>query len=120
MGVSLRRLDDVAGVRHGGAWPRCPGRGPHPPIGAVGNGGRDVFFLAQHAATRGVRVLVDAEQSYVNPALSLATLALMARHNRASPWVWNTYQAYLQVLMGQTWGAAPRRRGGRKPAVARP
>uniref|UniRef100_A0A8B9N0E9 Proline dehydrogenase n=1 Tax=Accipiter nisus TaxID=211598 RepID=A0A8B9N0E9_9AVES len=62
LGVSLRRLDDVAG----------------------------------HAATRGVRVLVDAEQSYVNPALSLATLALMARHNRGSPWVWNTYQAYLQ------------------------
>ncbi|XP_075580812.1 LOW QUALITY PROTEIN: hydroxyproline dehydrogenase [Pelecanus crispus] len=62
LGVSLRRLDDVAGA----------------------------------AARRGVRVLVDAEQSYVNPALSLATLALMARHNREAPWVWNTYQAYLR------------------------
>ncbi|XP_049652619.1 hydroxyproline dehydrogenase [Accipiter gentilis] len=113
LGVSLRRLDDVAGVRRGGAWPRCPGRGPHPPIGAVGNGGRDVFFLAQHAATRGVRVLVDAEQSYVNPALSLATLALMARHNRASPWVWNTYQAYLQDGKRRLAGdaEAARRRG---------
>uniref|UniRef100_A0A8B9MQ67 Proline dehydrogenase n=1 Tax=Accipiter nisus TaxID=211598 RepID=A0A8B9MQ67_9AVES len=76
LGVSLRRLDDVAG----------------------------------HAATRGVRVLVDAEQSYVNPALSLATLALMARHNRGSPWVWNTYQAYLQRRLAAD-AASARRRG---------
>ncbi|KAF1582666.1 Hydroxyproline dehydrogenase, partial [Eudyptes moseleyi] len=69
----------------------------------------------QSAAARGVRVLVDAEQSYVNPALSLATLALMTRHNRASPWVWNTYQAYLRDggrrLAGDA--AAARRRGVR-------
>ncbi|XP_054664683.1 hydroxyproline dehydrogenase [Grus americana] len=81
LGVSLRRLDHVAG----------------------------------HAATRGVRLLVDAEQSYVNPALSLATLALMMRHNRRSPWVWNTYQAYLQDgkerLVGDA--ATARRRGVR-------
>ncbi|KAM6188343.1 hydroxyproline dehydrogenase-like [Sarcoramphus papa] len=81
LGVSLRRLDDVAGF----------------------------------AAARGVRVLVDAEQSYVNPALSLATLALMARHNRASPWVWNTYQAYLQDGKRRLAGdaATARRRGVR-------
>ncbi|XP_064331542.1 LOW QUALITY PROTEIN: hydroxyproline dehydrogenase [Phalacrocorax carbo] len=57
---------------------------------------RRLEAVAGHAAGRGVRVLVDAEQSYVNPALSLATLALMTRHNRGSPWVWNTYQAYLR------------------------
>lgn len=51
----------------------------------------------QLASQRGVRVLVDAEQTYINPALGLVTLALMARWNRDRAWVWNTYQAYLQV-----------------------
>ncbi|XP_059690655.1 hydroxyproline dehydrogenase [Gavia stellata] len=65
------------------------------------------------AAARGVRVLVDAEQSYVNPALSLATAALMRRHNGGSPWVWNTYQAYLQDGKKRLAedAAAARRRG---------
>ncbi|XP_074787066.1 hydroxyproline dehydrogenase [Athene noctua] len=65
------------------------------------------------AASRGVRVLVDAEQNSVNPALSLATAALMGRHNGAEPWVWNTYQAYLRDgrrrLLGDA--EAARRRG---------
>ncbi|KYO41056.1 hydroxyproline dehydrogenase isoform X2 [Alligator mississippiensis] len=52
--------------------------------------------VAQLASQRGVRVLVDAEQTYINPALGLVTLALMARWNRDRAWVWNTYQAYLQ------------------------
>ncbi|KAM9250229.1 hydroxyproline dehydrogenase [Cariama cristata] len=76
---------------------------------------RRLDHVAEHAAAQGVRVLVDAEQSYVNPALSLATLALMARHNRAAPWVWNTYQAYLQDGKRRLAGdaAAARQRGVR-------
>ncbi|KAM9267303.1 hydroxyproline dehydrogenase [Morus bassanus] len=76
---------------------------------------RRLDAVAGHAAGRGVRVLVDAEQSYVNPALSLATLALMTRHNRASPWVWNTYQAYLRDGAARLAGdaATARRRGVR-------
>ncbi|TFJ96561.1 short-chain alcohol dehydrogenase [Platysternon megacephalum] len=49
----------------------------------------------------GVRVLVDAEYTYVNPALTLVTLALMGRWNRAQPWVWNTYQCYLQDCLAR-------------------
>ncbi|KAJ6654426.1 hypothetical protein lerEdw1_007019 [Lerista edwardsae] len=50
----------------------------------------------QHAVEKGVRVLVDAEYTYVNPALTLVTLAMMAAWNTQHPWIWNTYQAYLK------------------------
>uniref|UniRef100_A0A8C0IV30 Proline dehydrogenase n=1 Tax=Chelonoidis abingdonii TaxID=106734 RepID=A0A8C0IV30_CHEAB len=55
----------------------------------------------QRAVEAGVRVLVDAEYTYVNPALTLVTLALMGRWNRAKPWVWNTYQCYLQDCLAR-------------------
>ncbi|XP_053523593.1 hydroxyproline dehydrogenase isoform X2 [Artibeus jamaicensis] len=53
----------------------------------------------QHAQAQHVRLLVDAEYTSLNPALSLlvATLALRWNSSREDgPWVWNTYQAYLK------------------------
>ncbi|EHB14050.1 Putative proline dehydrogenase 2 [Heterocephalus glaber] len=55
--------------------------------------------VAQHAQARHVRLLVDAEYTFINPALSLLVAALAVRWNsprEGGPWVWNTYQAYLQ------------------------
>uniref|UniRef100_A0A8C2GCX2 Proline dehydrogenase n=1 Tax=Cyprinus carpio TaxID=7962 RepID=A0A8C2GCX2_CYPCA len=43
-----------------------------------------------------VRVLVDAEYTYMNPALSLITAAMMKKFNQKSAWIWNTYQCYLK------------------------
>ncbi|XP_073684815.1 hydroxyproline dehydrogenase [Garra rufa] len=43
-----------------------------------------------------VRVLVDAEYTYINPALSLITAAMMKKFNQQSAWIWNTYQCYLK------------------------
>ncbi|XP_045557956.1 hydroxyproline dehydrogenase isoform X2 [Salmo salar] len=43
-----------------------------------------------------VRVLVDAEYTYMNPALSLVTMAMMKKFNRDGAWIWNTYQCYLK------------------------
>lgn len=43
---------------------------------------------------------MDAEYTFINPALSLLVAALALRWNRpeeGGPWVWNTYQAYLKV-----------------------
>ncbi|XP_077663020.1 LOW QUALITY PROTEIN: hydroxyproline dehydrogenase, partial [Eretmochelys imbricata] len=59
--------------------------------------------VTQRAVEAGVRcgVLVDAEYTYVNPALTLVTLALMGRWNRTQPWVWNTYQCYLQDCLAR-------------------
>ncbi|XP_044303659.1 hydroxyproline dehydrogenase [Varanus komodoensis] len=57
---------------------------------------RRLNSVAQHAVKKGVRVLVDAEYTYVNPALTLVTVAMMATCNTQHPWIWNTYQAYLK------------------------
>ncbi|KAM9224375.1 hydroxyproline dehydrogenase isoform 4-T4 [Dugong dugon] len=55
--------------------------------------------VVQHARTQHVRLLVDAEYTSLNPALSLLVAALALRWNspgEGGPWVWNTYQAYLK------------------------
>lgn len=47
-----------------------------------------------------MRLLVDAEYTSLNPALSRLVDALALRWNsptEGGPWVWNTYQAYLKV-----------------------
>ncbi|XP_067285306.1 hydroxyproline dehydrogenase [Pseudorasbora parva] len=48
------------------------------------------------ASVNKVRVLVDAEYTYMNPALSLITMAMMKKFNQQSAWIWNTYQCYLK------------------------
>lgn len=53
------------------------------------------------ASVRKVRVLVDAEYTYMNPALSAVTMAMMKKFNRDSAWIWNTYQCYLKVSYTQ-------------------
>lgn len=56
---------------------------------------------------------MDAEYTFINPALSLLVTALAMRWNRpeeGGPWVWNTYQAYLKVRWG--WGVPARLRVG--------
>ncbi|XP_015665725.1 hydroxyproline dehydrogenase-like [Protobothrops mucrosquamatus] len=57
---------------------------------------RRLNSIAQYAVQKGVRVLVDAEYTYINPALTLVTIAMMATWNTQKPWIWNTYQAYLK------------------------
>uniref|UniRef100_A0A8C7XWD4 Proline dehydrogenase n=1 Tax=Oryzias sinensis TaxID=183150 RepID=A0A8C7XWD4_9TELE len=49
------------------------------------------------ASVNNVRVLVDAEYTYMNPALSLVTMAMMKKYNRDNAWIWNTYQCYLKL-----------------------
>ncbi|XP_063219504.1 hydroxyproline dehydrogenase-like [Bacillus rossius redtenbacheri] len=54
--------------------------------------------LGTSASSKGLHLLVDAEWSYVNPACSLLTLAMMANFNRHSPAVGNTYQCYFNDI----------------------
>ncbi|XP_074074956.1 hydroxyproline dehydrogenase isoform X1 [Macrotis lagotis] len=59
--------------------------------------------IAQYARNQGVRLLVDAEYTSLNLALTLFVSSLAVRWNcreeadgDRAPWVWNTYQAYLK------------------------
>lgn len=44
-------------------------------------------------------MLVDAEYTYMNPALTLVTMALMKKFNKDGAWIWNTYQCYLKAVV---------------------
>ncbi|XP_008300739.1 hydroxyproline dehydrogenase, partial [Stegastes partitus] len=54
------------------------------------------FNKISEASVNKVRVLVDAEYTYMNPALSLVTMAMMKKFNKDGAWIWNTYQCYLK------------------------
>ncbi|XP_068166800.1 proline dehydrogenase 1, mitochondrial [Antennarius striatus] len=52
--------------------------------------------LVKHAIENGVRLMVDAEQTYLQPAISRLTLEMQRIYNREKPVIYNTYQCYLK------------------------
>jgi len=52
--------------------------------------------LAESAAASGVRLTVDAEHSYFQPAIDAVVAQLQREHNKEEPRIYNTYQCYLK------------------------
>nr|XP_055054388.1 proline dehydrogenase 1, mitochondrial isoform X1 [Misgurnus anguillicaudatus] len=52
--------------------------------------------LAKHAVENGVRLMVDAEQTYFQPAISRLTVEMQRIFNRDNAVVFNTFQCYLK------------------------
>ena len=53
--------------------------------------------IAERAAKHQVRIMIDAEQTYMQPAIDHFTRRLQQQHNKKLPIVFNTYQAYLKT-----------------------
>lgn len=72
-----------------------------------------LYKLGALAEELGVRVMIDAEHSYFQPALDNLTVDLQKRHNKKYPAVFATYQLYLKDSQRRLFTDLERARKGK-------
>jgi hydroxyproline oxidase len=58
-----------------------------------------IYTIAESCISSGVICIVDAEGTWLNPALSVIDLGLMETYNKNNAAVYTTYQCYLKVKL---------------------
>lgn len=53
--------------------------------------------LLDHCNSHSIQMLIDAEQTYLQPAIDLLALMMMKKYHQNQVTVFNTYQCYLKV-----------------------
>lgn len=72
--------------------------------------------LAAAASRSGVTIMVDAEQTYLQPAIDYVTLNMMRKYNRPNPAQWHSPEiAHVLHVSGDILGGSHTRRGTTLP-----